>query len=342
MDGDRTEHLETADTELIQICASHAKEKYGEILPDSISKRLKVETDNIVKNGYAAAYMTARKFVKLSNDDGYVVGSRGCLGASLVAYLLGITEVDPIKFNIPYETLMGLDGNKAHDIELNVSDDYWDDNCCRLNITHDHRDSHGNSIHITIIKNNAPTMINALETLTGVISKSIPIDDETTLKMLMNADTLFLPGLGDKLIREMIRTAKPESFDDFVAILGLASGTGIWEDNAECLIESGRATISEVVAHRDDIMLSLMAQGVDRERAYDIMESVRRGNGISNEHMKLLSNCDLPEWYIDSCKKIAYLFPKAHSVAYMIVFFRIAWYKAHYPDVFRKIVESKL
>ena len=127
---------------------------------------------------------------------------------------------------------------------------------------------------------------------------------------------------------------KPQSFDDLLQISGLMHGTDTWNGNAEVLIKNGVCALSDVVALRDDIMLYLIKQGLDREAAFFIMEHVRKGKGLSEEHIEKMREHNVPDWYIDSCKKIKYLFPKAHAVAYVMSAVHLAWYKLYYPIEF--------
>ena len=181
-----------------------------------------------------------------------------------------------------------------------------------------------------------PTMIQKLEELTGIDAKTIQLDDAKTLAMLISADTLGVPEFESEHVRDMIKMACPKTFDDFVKIIGLSRGADVWNGNAENLIKSGTATISEVIALRDEIMTYLTGIGICNATAYEIMESVRRGRGLSAEHERIMTESGAPEWYVESCKKITYLFPKAPAVAYTVASFRIAWFKAHYPEAFSR------
>ena len=395
--------LDGADDEMVTICNTRAREIYGTDLPDHVKERLDYELNNILRNGYAVIYMIAQKLVKKSNEDGLMVGTRGSAGASLVAYLLGITGIDPLKYNIPFETFAGIDGNKVPDIDFNFSGDYQveiqryveevfgKDKVFRAGIVgtevatlasgvtgvkkttgqhpggvfilpadkeiydftpiqypENRKDSGVLTTHfeyhflddtllkIDLFAHDSPTMIKMLEDLTGVDARTVPFDDEKTLNMLATADTLGIPDFGDTPVRNMIKTIEPKTFDDFVKISGLSHGTGVWRDNAENLIKAGTAAVSEVIALRDEIMVYVMGKGICRETAFHIMESVRKGRGLSDEYEKMLSKSGVPEWYIESCDKIEYLFPKAHAVAYAMMFFRVAWFKAHHPEAFYK------
>ena len=199
---------------------------------------MNAELDSIIRSGFSFLYLIAQLLKTRSNSAGYLVSYSGCVGASLVAFLLGITEIDPIRYNIPFETFGGL--------------------------------------------------------------------------------------------------------DDFVKISGLSHGNGTWQDNAENLIKSGVATLSEVIATRDELMLYFLEQGIERQSAYAIMERIRKGLGLSDEYRDIIGNVGLPSWYIGSVDKIQYLFPKAHEVACTLEAFRIAWFKAHHSEVFRAELRSNI
>ena len=328
--------IERADNEMAKVCNSRLTELYGDNPPRHVKERLDFELNSIFENGYAVLYMIAQKLVEKSNDAGYMVGSRGCVGASLVAYLLGITEIDPIKYDIPFETLSGIDGNKMPDIVLNVSGDY------QTSIHKYAEEVFGkDKLKFGILGHDSPTIIKKLEDLTGVDARTIPLDDVKTLDMLINTDALGVPEFGDDDVRDIMKIAEPKTFDDFVKILGLSYGTGVWRDNAEPLIRTGAATVSEVIALRDEIMVYLMSRGISRQVAYEIMENVRMGRRLSKGFEDIMTKSGVPEWFIQSCNKIGYLFPKAHAVAYAMMSFRVAWFKAHHPEVFSIVLQPR-
>ncbi len=467
-----------ADNIVKDLSYKRAKELYGDPLPELIEKRLEKELNAIINHGYAVLYLIAKKIVDKAKEDGYVVGSRGSVGSSLVAHLLGITEVNPlpphyvcpkchyVEFvegygsgydlpekncpkcgtkllkngqDIPFEVFMGFEGEKVPDIDLNFSGEYQDrahrfveelfgkDHVYRagtintiaersargyvrgleeklgikfrraeferlvmgvsgvkrttgqhpggLMIIPKHMDVHDftpvqypandkksgvltthfayEHIHDDIVKLDAlghddPTFIRYLKDTTDIDPMEIPMDDPQTLAIFSSTEplgvdpqelgtdvgTLGIPEFGTKFVRGMLRETRPKSFAELVRISGLSHGTDVWVNNARDWIEKGVAKLSEVISCRDDIMNFLIAHGMDPLKAFKIMEKVRKGKGLSDEDVDEMKKLKVPEWFIESCKKIKYLFPKAHAVAYVSMAFRIAYFKVHYPIAF--------
>jgi DNA polymerase-3 subunit alpha (Gram-positive type) len=143
--------------------------------------------------------------------------------------------------------------------------------------------------------------------------------------------TLGVPEFGTYFVRSMLEDTRPKSFGELVRISGLSHGTNVWVSNSKDLIASKRVTLSQVIACRDDIMNYLISKKIDPEKSFKIMEKVRKGKGLNDEEIKLMQKYNVPEWFIDSCHKIKYLFPKAHAAAYVSMGYRVAYFKVHYP-----------
>jgi DNA polymerase-3 subunit alpha (Gram-positive type) len=474
--------IEDSDKTLREICYNRAHEIYGEELPPIVKERLERELNSIISNGFAVMYIIAQKLVWKSNEDGYLVGSRGSVGSSFVATMAGITEVNPLSphyycedchyydfdseevrayagragcdmpdklcpvcgaplkkegFDIPFETFLGFKGNKEPDIDLNFSGDYQGNahrytevifgeghtfragtigtladktafgyvknyyeergqhkRYCEINrivegcvgvrrttgqhpggivvlphgeeiysftpvqhpandmetdIITTHFDYHSidhNLLKLDILGHDDPTMIRMLEDLTGLDAKKIPLDDQAVMSLFASTEalgvepedimgtplgSLGIPEFGTEFVIQMLQDTKPQSFSDLVRISGLSHGTDVWLGNAQTLIQEGKATISTAICTRDDIMTYLILMGLDSEQSFTIMESVRKGKGLKPEWIEEMKKHDVPDWYIWSCQKIKYMFPKAHAAAYVMMAYRIAYCKVYYP-----------
>ena len=477
-DGKYPPVIEGSDQSLREMTYKKAHEIYGDDLPKIVEDRLEKELKSIISNGYSVLYIIAQKLVKKSNDDGFLVGSRGSVGSSFVATMADITEVNPLPphyicpnckyseftkdltygsgvdmpdkmcpkcgsplkkdgHNIPFEVFLGFYGDKEPDIDLNFAGEYQprahkyteelfgegyvfragtigkiaektaygyvkkyfenknispievdrlsraitdgkrtsgqhpggvmivpktnsifdftpiqypaDDQSSGVITTHfDYNFIHGKILKLDILGHDGPTIIKMLEDFTGIDSNSIRFDDKKTLSIfnsakIFNMDeeifscktgTLGIPEFGTSFVISMLLETKPKNFADLVRISGLSHGTDVWISNAQELVDSGRAELKDVIATREDIMVYLINAGAENKMAFDTMEKVRKGKGLTEEQESIMKNLDLPEWYIDSCKKIKYMFPKAHAVAYVMLSFRIAYYKLNYPLAF--------
>ncbi|WP_438350175.1 PolC-type DNA polymerase III [Paenibacillus sp. FA6] len=472
--------MEGADEEIRKTCYDTAKGIYGEELPDVVIKRLEKELEPIIKYGFSANYLISERLVKKSNKDGYLVGSRGSVGSSVVATFLGISEVNPLpahyvcknsdcKHNewfldgsipsgfdlpgkecpscggmlkgegqdIPFETFLGFKGDKVPDIDLNFSGEYqaiahnytkelfgpenvfragtigtiadktafgytkkyeeenqkkWrgaevsrlaagftgvkrgtgqhpggivvvpdymdveditpiqfpaDDTKAEWKTTHfDYHAFESNLLKLDILGHDDPTMMRMLQDLTGVDPTSIPMNDPKVMSLFHSTEALGVtpqkirtpvatygvPEMGTKFVRQMLIESLPTSFADLLQISGLSHGTGVWLGNAQDLIKNGTCNIKTVIGCRDDIMLYLIYKaGMDAGLAFTITESVRKGKGLNPEWIEEMKKCKVPMWYIDSCLKIQYMFPKAHAAAYVISAVRTAYFKLYYP-----------
>lgn len=207
-----------------------------------------------------------------------------------------------------------------------------------------------NLLKLDILGHDDPTMIRMLYDLTGIDPTKVPLDDKETMSIFCSTDALGvtpeqihsevgsfgIPEFGTKFVRGMLVDTKPTTFEELIRISGLSHGTDVWLNNAQDLINNGTITLSEAICTRDDIMLYLIKQGVPAKPAFKIMEVVRKGKALKDpekwgEYKKIMQESGVPEWYIKSCEKIKYMFPKAHAAAYVTNAFRIAWFKVHHP-----------
>ena len=209
----------------------------------------------------------------------------------------------------------------------------------------DYHSISGRLLKLDILGHDDPTVLRMLQDLTGKDPKTIPLNDEKVISLFTSPDALGvtkeelecevgtygLPEFGTKFVRGMLVDTQPKSFADLVRISGLSHGTDVWLNNAQYYIKEGYTTLKDCIATRDDIMVYLMHQGVKPKLAFTIMEKVRKGKGLTEEYEAAMRENNVPEWYIESCKKIKYMFPKGHAVAYVMMAVRIAYYKVYYP-----------
>ncbi len=455
-----------------------AREMYGDDIPEIVVARIEKELKSIIGYGFATLYNIAQKLVKKSNDDGYLVGSRGSVGSSFVAHMCGITEVNALPphyrcvhcrkgffdvdkaaykmgvdlpdkdcplcgkpltkdgFDIPFEVFLGFEGDKVPDIDLNFSGEYQNrahhyveelfgkdhvfragtisglaektaygyvakyfeergiqagntekerlaagcegvkkttgqhpggmvvvpkeyDICQFTAVQHPADDLESdfttthfdfNSMHDILVKldclgHDDPTVLHMLAEITGIPTEDVPLDDKpvrslfsspealgvTTEDIDCTTGTFGVPEFGTGFVRGMLDDTKPSTMEELVRISGLSHGTDVWLGNAQDLVRSGTAKLSECVCCRDDIMNYLIDKGVAPKMAFTTMESVRKGKGLKPEMEQAMLDANVPEWFMDSCKKIKYMFPKGHAVAYVMSALRVAWYKVHQP-----------
>lgn len=206
-----------------------------------------------------------------------------------------------------------------------------------------------NLLKLDILGHDDPTMIRMLEDLTGLDATKIPLDEPKVMSLFSDLSalgissediggtplgSLGIPEFGTDFVIQMLLDTQPKSFSDLCRISGLSHGTDVWLNNAQDLIRDGKANIKEIISTRDDIMTYLIYKGVEKGFAFKIMESVRKGKGLSPEMEEAMIKQDVPDWYIWSCKQIKYMFPKAHAVAYVMMAYRIAYFKVYYKEAY--------
>ncbi|MBO5998215.1 MAG: PolC-type DNA polymerase III, partial [Lachnospiraceae bacterium] len=203
-----------------------------------------------------------------------------------------------------------------------------------------------NLLKLDILGHDDPTMIRMLQDLTGIDPVSIPMDDEKVMSLFgstealsitteenggIDVGTLGVPEFGTKFVMGMLDDTRPSTMSELIRISGLSHGTDVWLSNAQDLIRDGTATLSTAICTRDDIMTYLISTGVEKSMSFNIMESVRKGKGLKPDMEKAMREAGVPDWYIGSCLKIKYMFPRAHAAAYVMMALRIAWFKVYYP-----------
>ena len=224
-----------------------------------------------------------------------------------------------------------------------------DDKSSGVITTHfDYNAISGRILKLDILGHDVPTIIRMLEDITGIDPTKIPLDETKTMKIFTSTEplgikpedincpvgTLGIPEFGTRFVRQMLVDTQPSTFSELVRISGLSHGTNVWVNNAQDLVRNNIAPLSKVISTREDIMLYLINAGMDKKKSFFIMEKVRKGRGLSPEDEEDMRALDLPDWYIESCNKIKYMFPKAHAVAYVMMSFRIAYFKVYYPEAF--------
>ncbi len=473
-----------AENELRTLVNDKAHFLYGDPLPEIVQKRIDKELGAIIGYGFSTLYMIAVKLVAKSLSDGYIVGSRGSVGSSLVAFLSGITEVNALPphyacpecrhtefdpdpnyttgldlppkkcpvcgaqmnkdgFNIPFEVFLGFKGDKVPDIDLNFSGEYQprahryiqelfgEEYCFRagtigtiaektaygyvlkyaeernLSLTNAEKErlARGitgvkrttgqhpagmvvlpkeyeiyqftpiqhpaddmttetitthfdfNSMHDVLVKldvlgHDDPTMLRKLQDITGIPPQQVPLHDPEVFSKIISlftspealgltaeqlgvaeTGTLGVPEFGTSFVRGMLKETKPSTMEELIRISGLSHGTDVWLGNAQDLVRQG-IPLKECFCTRDDIMNALIANGVEASMAFKTMEFVRKGKGLKPEMEEAMRAASGPEWYIDTCKKIKYMFPKGHAVAYVTMALRIAYFKVFYPEAY--------
>ncbi len=484
--------LDGSEVQTRELSYAKARRVYGDPLPEKVADRLERELKAIIGNGFAVSYYISHLLVKKSNEMGYLVGSRGSVGSSFVAWAMDITEVNALPphyvcpsckytewhddgktgsgydlprkecpqcgtpnmgrdgLDIPFETFLGFKGDKVPDIDLNFSGDVQgriqkyseellggekyvfkagtvgtiadktaygmvkgyleenhiagvreaqvgylaagvagvkrttgqhpggmvvvpvgmeieevtpvqfpaDDRSSGIKTTHyDYHSFEQALMKLDILGHDDPTMLKMLQDYyrakigdpTWDI-RTVPVDDPQVLRLFskggnqaleipdgrlsFDLGTIVLPEMGTRFVRQMLMETSPHNFSDLVRISGLSHGTDVWTNNAQDLIKQGKCTLQTCIPCRDDIMVYLMYQGMEPAVAFKIMESVRKGKGVAADMEEAMMKVNVPDWYIQSCKTIKYMFPKAHAAAYVLSCLRIAWFKVHEPREF--------
>ena len=327
-------------------CYKKAKSIYGEDLPHNVQERLKFELDSIIENSFESQYLIASYIVQKSKDLGYLSFTRGSIGNSFVAFLLEITDFNPIKYNLPFEMFAGIKYDKEPDIELYISEEIIE------KILKELKDVKGN---VNIHGSNLPTFLKRLKDETKINPQDIDFDDKDTLNLFAKADTRGIFDFTSDFMINMLKQTKIRNFNDLVCVSALSHGTGTWTENAEWLIKDLDIPIDMLVSNRADVMNCLIEKNIDKEKAYEITEFIRKGKAYMandifsynnlkkeaetkwEEYKEILSKHHIPQYFIRSCEQIKYLFPKSHSITNVENAFRIAWYKVHYPEAFYKV-----
>ncbi len=419
------EHFE----ELKTAAYKKLKELYGNNPPNEVLKRIETELDFVNQPYNITQFYISYKLCDFAHKKGYPTGIRGACPNSFVAFLLGISEINPLEYNLLYESFFGFSGDKLADIDINFPDviqkevhsylkELYGENEViqagtvfktipdkrarkmaeeylykkqkawssgqeeaiinilvnsqiksfegihpaglmivpkgysvyeftplkkKNGIISTHFDFHDlwdfSLLKVDALGHIAYTFLKKLSDETGVKIEDIPLDDKTVWQLFDDLDTDYISEFGTEFVKNVLRNCRPKCFNDLVKISSLAHGTDVWCDNAETLITRGVVELKDVMANREDVFDFLISKGVDRALAYRAMEIVRKGAAAKRQDSKdfiysLSIKYNLPNWWAESVCKIRYMFPRGHSVAYVQLAVRLAYFKAHYRDTF--------
>ena len=337
-------------------------------LPKEIQERLDLELGSIKSNGWDTVYVIARKLADKSREYGYMTGFRGCIGSSLVAFLMEITQCNPLPqkyygFNIPFETFAGVDFNKELDITLNVAYDIHKEICEYLDelLKEEGIDKNSGDIEqsngiynfkrtivskegkklatINIVSHKLLMPLKELCQLTKHFPRLIRPDEDVREIVDLLIKEEFYIHINLERVLDIISKIEIDTFEKLVILQGLLYAA-VTDNCIGDILLARTSDLSQIISHRDDIMIFLMQKGIDRVTAYHIMESVRKGKGTTKEMDDIMREKNVPDWYIKICNHIDYLFPKAHNVGYAILEYQLAWYGIHYPEEYAKVMEK--
>lgn len=321
---------------LKQISLSKLKELYGNNIEDNILERYNFEITSIFQNKFEDIYYQAYMIAKKAKEDEEIMIIRGSGSSSFIAYLLGISYINPIEFNIPFETFANIEGSKKPDFNFEFTtkcapkiEKYLNDLLSEENIFSD----------IKILSSTILDMIKELEINTGIKHTDINLKDKELINVF-NIDVEGIKSFDTEHIKKIIDKVKPKNIDDLIKIFSLEHGTALWDNNNEELINEH--SIDELACSRDDVFLYLLEKGIKRKTAFEISEFVRKGKASPREeqwkeYLKIMKQYEIPNWYITSLEKAIYMFPKAHSCNYVYISLILAWYKIYYLQEFIKV-----
>lgn len=380
---------------LRKLCFEALEDKYDENKKEAARGYLEKELHALDLTGGHFIFLQIIELMQKAGLRKYDILIRGTAAGSMVAYLLDISEVDPLRFDLKPETIYLNHLNREIDIDLNIPAGKYDETHAMLKTL----EGVGRAIDIEVGGEKAGTYLlpkdcdpsglisvqklpngdekvcydsynitpqlykadliagerqealRQLAAVTGVDPADVPYDDDEVIAMFVAGESsgsgslIDLPDLASERVRDMIKKLRPESFDDLVKFYSLAYGTDVWEDNGEKLADENGIGIRELISNRDDVSDYLISLGFDRMKAFDISEYLRKGKARLmrpewSGYKKEMLGAGVPEWYVGSCEKIRYLFPRAHAAAYMIKIMRQAWYRLRYPGDYRIAAEK--